>query len=169
MGWEREKPDWFTDNWKAKVPVDWVPKEGKAEHRKARESVRKASVMHVPRLSRASAGVQGAVASINGSAKKISGVFNSGKKLVLVREEEEEEEEEEEKEERKARERSVAERGRKGSVLHASAKQLVSVAGGGGGEGPKSADGGGSRRDAEDERGSAEAVRGGSRVQPVIR
>jgi hypothetical protein len=52
MGWEREKPSWFTDNWKAKVPSDWVPKEGKAEHRKARErSVaergRKGSVLQV--------------------------------------------------------------------------------------------------------------------------
>ena len=37
MGWERGKPDWFTDNWKSRVPVDWVPKEGKAEHMKARE------------------------------------------------------------------------------------------------------------------------------------
>jgi hypothetical protein len=99
MRWVREKPAWFSDNWKARVPSDWVPKEGKAEHRKARESVRKASVLHVPRLSRVSAGAQGAVASINGSAKKISGVFNSGKKIVLVREEEEEEEEEEEAEE----------------------------------------------------------------------
>jgi hypothetical protein len=37
MGWEKEKPDWFTDNWKARVPADWVPKEGKVEHKKARE------------------------------------------------------------------------------------------------------------------------------------
>jgi hypothetical protein len=103
MGWEREKPDWFTDNWKARVPVDWVPKEGRAEHRKARE-------------------------------------------------------------------RSVAERGRKSSVLHESAKKLASVVGSdGGGEGLGRKDGAGARRDAEEERAGAEAVRGGSRVQPVIR
>jgi hypothetical protein len=52
MGWERDKPDWFTDNWKARVPADWVPKEGKAEHLKARETVRKTE--RRPRLSRLS-------------------------------------------------------------------------------------------------------------------
>ena len=36
MGWERDKPDWFNDNWKHKVPADWVPKEGKAGHERAR-------------------------------------------------------------------------------------------------------------------------------------
>ena len=81
MGWERDKPDWFTDNWKARVPVDWVPKEGKAEHMRA-----------------------------------------------------------------------VAERG---SVLHASAKRLVGVMGGDGAK--------------RNDQASAEAVRGGSRVQPVNR
>ena len=40
MGWERDKPDWFTDNWKAKVPADWVPKEGKAGYERAKEGVR---------------------------------------------------------------------------------------------------------------------------------
>jgi hypothetical protein len=45
MGWERDKPDWFTDNWKAKVPADWVPKEGKEEWKVARESVRKRSIV----------------------------------------------------------------------------------------------------------------------------
>jgi hypothetical protein len=44
LGWEREKPDWFTDNWKAKVPVDWVPKEGKAGHERAKEGVRRRSI-----------------------------------------------------------------------------------------------------------------------------
>ena len=43
MGWERDKPDWFTDNWKSRVPVDWVPKEGKAEHKRAKDSVRRMS------------------------------------------------------------------------------------------------------------------------------
>jgi hypothetical protein len=28
LKWEREKPAWFNDNWKAAVPADWVPKEG---------------------------------------------------------------------------------------------------------------------------------------------
>jgi hypothetical protein len=105
MGWERDKPDWFTDNWKSRVPAGWVPNEGKAEHRKARE-------------------------------------------------------------------RSVAERGRKGSVgsvLHASAKKLVNVKGGDGGDERPERRVGEGRRDAEEEKGSAEAVRGGSRVQPVIR
>ena len=40
MGWERDKPDWFTDNWKAKVPADWVPKEGKEEHEGSEKSER---------------------------------------------------------------------------------------------------------------------------------
>jgi hypothetical protein len=103
MGWERDKPEWFTDNWKLRVPADWVPKEGKAEHRNARE-------------------------------------------------------------------RSVAESERKGSVLHASAKKLVKVMEGGrGGEGLERRDGGGERGGAEEEQASAEAVRRGSRVQPVIR
>ncbi|GMI29072.1 hypothetical protein TeGR_g11360 [Tetraparma gracilis] len=103
MGWERDKPEWFTDNWKLRVPADWVPKEGKAEHRNARE-------------------------------------------------------------------RSVAESERKGSVLHASAKKLVKVMEGGrGGEGLERRDGGGERGGAEEEQAGAEAVRRGSRVQPVIR
>ncbi|GMI30488.1 hypothetical protein TeGR_g8045 [Tetraparma gracilis] len=41
MEWEKDKPDWFNDNWKAKVPVDWVPKEGKAGWK---ESVRRRSI-----------------------------------------------------------------------------------------------------------------------------
>ena len=41
MRWEREKPDWFTDNWKAKVPADWVPTEGKEEWK---ASVRRRSI-----------------------------------------------------------------------------------------------------------------------------
>jgi hypothetical protein len=41
--WERDKPDWFTDNWKARVPADWVPKEGKAGYERARNSVRRMS------------------------------------------------------------------------------------------------------------------------------
>ena len=44
MGWERDKPDWFTNNWKARVPADWVPKEGKAGHERAKESVRRRSI-----------------------------------------------------------------------------------------------------------------------------
>jgi transketolase len=102
MRWERDKPEWFNDNWKARVPVDWVPKEGKAGHRKARE-------------------------------------------------------------------RSVAERERKGSVLHASAKKLVNVMGGDGGDERPERKVWERRRDAEEEPSSAEAVRGGSRVQPVTR
>ena len=106
MGWERDKPDWFTDNWKSRVPVDWVPKEGKAEHKRAKESERR---------------------------------------------------------------RSIAGSARKGSVLYESAKKLVNVMGvDGADERPKRRVGEG-RRDAEEEKGSAEAVRGGSRVLPVIR
>ena len=106
MGWERDKPDWFTDNWKSRVPVDWVPKEGKAEHKRAKESERR---------------------------------------------------------------RSIAGSARKGSVLYESAKKLVNVMGvDGGDEGPERRVGEG-RRDAEEVPSSAEAVRGGSRVQPVIR
>jgi hypothetical protein len=41
LGWEREKPAWFTDSWKALVPVEWVPKEGADGHRKARASERR--------------------------------------------------------------------------------------------------------------------------------
>ncbi|GMI30117.1 hypothetical protein TeGR_g7765 [Tetraparma gracilis] len=29
--WREEQPEWFTDNWKRRVPVDWVPEEGKQE------------------------------------------------------------------------------------------------------------------------------------------
>jgi hypothetical protein len=39
--WEEEKPDWFTDVMKAKVPVDLIPSDGDARRR---ESVRRASV-----------------------------------------------------------------------------------------------------------------------------
>ena len=39
--WEEEKPDWFTDVMKAKVPVDFIPADGDARRR---ESVRRASV-----------------------------------------------------------------------------------------------------------------------------
>jgi hypothetical protein len=39
--WEEEKPDWFTDVMKAKVPVDFIPTDGDARRR---ESVRRASV-----------------------------------------------------------------------------------------------------------------------------
>ena len=106
MGWERDKPDWFTDNWKAKVPADWVPKEGKAEHERVKESERR---------------------------------------------------------------RSIAGSARKGSVMYESAKKLVNVMDvDGADERPERRVGEG-RRDAEEEKGSAEAVRGGSRVQPVIR
>ena len=106
MGWERDKPDWFTDNWKAKVPVGWVPKEGKAEHKRAKESERR---------------------------------------------------------------RSIAGSARKGSVLYESAKKLVNVMDvDGADERPERRVGEG-RRDAEEVPSSAEAVRGGSRVQPVIR
>jgi hypothetical protein len=52
MGWEREKPEWFSDNWKAKVPPDWVPQEGKEEWIKAVEVVRKTEIR--PRFSRVS-------------------------------------------------------------------------------------------------------------------
>ena len=41
--WEREKPEWFTDNWKARVPAEWVPKEGKEEHKRAKDCVRRLS------------------------------------------------------------------------------------------------------------------------------
>jgi hypothetical protein len=106
LGWERDKPDWFTDNWKAKVPADWVPKEGKEEHERVKESERR---------------------------------------------------------------RSIAGSARKGSVLYESAKKLVNVMDvDGADERPERRVGEG-RRDAEDELGSAEAGRGGSRVQPVIR
>ncbi|GMI57913.1 hypothetical protein TeGR_g6018 [Tetraparma gracilis] len=40
-GWERDKPDWFTDNWKSRVPADWVPTEGKEEWK---ASVRRRSI-----------------------------------------------------------------------------------------------------------------------------
>jgi hypothetical protein len=43
MRWERDKPDWFTDHWKASVPVPWVPTEGKADHKRAKESERRMS------------------------------------------------------------------------------------------------------------------------------
>jgi hypothetical protein len=49
--WERDKPDWFTEHWKALVPADWVPTEGKAEWQKARDSVVSAMVSQ-GRLSR---------------------------------------------------------------------------------------------------------------------
>jgi hypothetical protein len=39
--WEEEKPDWFTDVMKAKVPVEFIPGDGDARRR---ESVRRASV-----------------------------------------------------------------------------------------------------------------------------
>jgi hypothetical protein len=39
--WEEEKPDWFTDVMKAKVPVDFIPADGDARRR---ESFRRASV-----------------------------------------------------------------------------------------------------------------------------
>jgi hypothetical protein len=39
--WEEEKPDWYTDAIKAKVPVDFIPADGDARRR---ESVRRASV-----------------------------------------------------------------------------------------------------------------------------
>jgi hypothetical protein len=39
--WEEEKPDWFTDQKKALVPVEFIPKTGEARRR---ESVRRASV-----------------------------------------------------------------------------------------------------------------------------
>jgi hypothetical protein len=106
MGWEREKPDWFTDNWKSRVPADWVPKDGKSEHKRAQESERR---------------------------------------------------------------RSIAGSARKGSVLHESVKKLANVMGGDSGDERPERRGGEGRRDAEEEKGSAEAVRGESRVQPVIR
>jgi hypothetical protein len=39
--WEEEKPDWFTDQMKAKVPFEFIPASGEARRR---ESVRRASV-----------------------------------------------------------------------------------------------------------------------------
>ena len=39
--WEEEKPEWFTDAKKAKVPVEFIPTSGEARRR---ESVRRASV-----------------------------------------------------------------------------------------------------------------------------
>ena len=44
MGWERDKPEWSNDNWKSRVPADWVPKEGKEGHKRARESERRRSI-----------------------------------------------------------------------------------------------------------------------------
>ena len=38
LGWERDKPGWFTDNWKARVPEAWVPREGKAGWNVARRN-----------------------------------------------------------------------------------------------------------------------------------
>jgi hypothetical protein len=59
LEWERTKPRWFTDNWKARVPTEWVPVEGQLEHRKAsarasaRISARRGGET-APRLSRLS-------------------------------------------------------------------------------------------------------------------
>jgi hypothetical protein len=39
--WEAEKPEWFTDAMKAKVPVEFIPTTGDA---RGRESLRRASV-----------------------------------------------------------------------------------------------------------------------------
>ena len=39
--WEEEKPEWFTDAMKAKVPEEFIPTAGEA---RLRESVRRASV-----------------------------------------------------------------------------------------------------------------------------
>ena len=39
--WEEEKPEWFTDAMKAKVPVEFIPTRGEA---RTRESMRRASV-----------------------------------------------------------------------------------------------------------------------------
>ena len=39
--WEEEKPDWFTDVMKAKIPVDFIPADG---DERRRESIRRASV-----------------------------------------------------------------------------------------------------------------------------
>ncbi|GMI27434.1 hypothetical protein TeGR_g5859, partial [Tetraparma gracilis] len=64
MGWERDKPDWFTDNWKAKVPADWVPKEGKEEHERVKEGERRRRIA--------------------GSARMGSVLYESAKKLVNV-------------------------------------------------------------------------------------
>ena len=106
MGWERDKPDWFTDNWKSRVPVDWVPKEGKAEHMKARE-------------------------------RSVA----------------------------RARERSVVRGGvRERSVV----QKLIDVMDGDGGDERPERRVGEGRRVAEEEQASVEAVRGGSRVQPVV-
>jgi hypothetical protein len=44
ISWEQDKPEWFNDNWKARMPADWVPTEGKKEHERARRSVRERSV-----------------------------------------------------------------------------------------------------------------------------
>ena len=35
-GWVGEKPAWFNDSWKVKVPEEWVPEERRVEWRKAR-------------------------------------------------------------------------------------------------------------------------------------
>jgi hypothetical protein len=40
LRWERDKPEWFDDNWKSKVPEEWVPREGKEEWKRALETVR---------------------------------------------------------------------------------------------------------------------------------
>ena len=47
--WLRDKPEWFTENWRAKVPADWVPKEGKEEHKRAKDSVRRMSFIESER------------------------------------------------------------------------------------------------------------------------
>lgn len=33
--WMLEKPEWFTETWKSRLPLDWVPQEGKSAIRKS--------------------------------------------------------------------------------------------------------------------------------------
>jgi hypothetical protein len=43
--WERDKPDWFTDHWKASVPAAWVPMEGQGKHKLLTAQVVKGSAV----------------------------------------------------------------------------------------------------------------------------
>jgi hypothetical protein len=36
--WQEERPPWFTDHWKAEIPEEWVPIEGKYDHKQARRN-----------------------------------------------------------------------------------------------------------------------------------
>ena len=42
--WDEEKPEWFTESWIAKVPLDFIPKEAKEVAKACRESARRSSI-----------------------------------------------------------------------------------------------------------------------------